>query len=218
MAYLDRPPLNQRLANLGTAGLIELGLIAALIAGLSISGEIVRPLPPIRATNIPIDPASPTPTPQPTPTTQTIEKLPIPPKDPIGLNTPRVESTPIPQPTAASWGTGNGPDTQPTAKPTPLYRPTAAIPRNNPKTWVTTDDYPSRDLREGNQGTTGFWLEVGSDGRVKDCQVTRSSGFDSLDQAACANVKRRARFKPATDGSGAKVGGTYSSSVVWRIP
>jgi protein TonB len=53
---------------------------------------------------------------------------------------------------------------------------------------------------------------------VQACEVIRSSGSASLDKAACDNVSRRARFDAATDESGAKVVGTYASSVKWQIP
>jgi protein TonB len=97
-------------------------------------------------------------------------------------------------------------------------KPRAAAPRNTPARWVTTDDYPSRDLREGNEGTTVFRVVVGSNGRVSACQVIRSSGHPGLDAATCKAVTSRARFEPATDENGARVGGTYSNSVLWQIP
>ena len=39
-----------------------------------------------------------------------------------------------------------------------------------------------------------------------------------LDQAACSNITRRARFTPAKDGSGNPVQDTYSNRVRWVIP
>jgi periplasmic protein TonB len=53
---------------------------------------------------------------------------------------------------------------------------------------------------------------------VTDCQVTSSSGSPDLDEAACANVRRRARFNPATDGEGQPTSGSYSNRVRWVIP
>jgi protein TonB len=53
---------------------------------------------------------------------------------------------------------------------------------------------------------------------VKGCEVTASSGSSDLDAATCANVAKRARFNPATDESGARVAGSYSSAVRWEIP
>ncbi len=94
----------------------------------------------------------------------------------------------------------------------------AAKPKNNPGGWATTNDYPSRALSQEREGTTGFRVTVGPDGRVSDCQVTSSSGHADLDAATCSNVKRRARFDPALDNSGNPTSGSYSNRVTWRIP
>ena len=98
------------------------------------------------------------------------------------------------------------------------FKPKAAAPRSPPARWVTTDDYPSRDLREGNEGVTAFRAVVGTNGRVIACEIVRSSGHPGLDAATCKAVTARARFEPATDANGEKVVGTYSNSVRWQIP
>lgn len=106
----------------------------------------------------------------------------------------------------------------PAAPPPPRFTPTGASPRGNPGSWATTNDYPSRALREEREGTTGFRVTVGPDGRVTDCQITSSSGHPDLDEATCANVRRRARFNPAKDGEGQPTSGSYSNRVRWVIP
>lgn len=104
------------------------------------------------------------------------------------------------------------------APPPPPAGPTkGAVPKGNPGSWATTNDYPSRALREEREGTTGFRVTVGPDGRVTDCQITSSSGHPDLDQATCANVQRRARFTPAVE-NGQPTTGTYSNRVRWVIP
>jgi protein TonB len=45
-----------------------------------------------------------------------------------------------------------------------------------------------------------------------------SSGSPDLDQATCDNVRRRARFAPATDGEGNPTTGSYTNSIRWVIP
>jgi protein TonB len=217
MAYLDTQPLSRRLASLGTAGIIELAIGAALVAGLSVTMTPPKADPP----QIPIDytPAPPPPeTPQ--PPAQPIDSVVTAPKPPIALDPapqplpiPTLDSLPYPVPTA-------GPTFEPraTPQPRPSVIPAVARPRNNPATWVTPLDYPARDLREGNQGTTYFRVVIGTNGRVQACEVTRSSGFASLDKAACNNISRRARFDAASDETGAKIVGTYASSVKWQIP
>jgi protein TonB len=100
----------------------------------------------------------------------------------------------------------------------PTFAPRAAAPRNEPARWVVTDDYPSRDLREGNEGVAVFRAVVGSNGRVSACEIVRTSGHAGLDAATCKAVTARARFEPATDENGEKVVGTYGNSVRWQIP
>lgn len=90
-------------------------------------------------------------------------------------------------------------------------------PRGNPGSWATDADYPQAALREHRQGTTGFQVTVGSDGRVVDCAVTASSGSPDLDEATCRNVTRRARFRPAVE-YGTAVEATYSNRVRWVLP
>lgn len=215
MAYLDTQPLSRRIATLGTAGAIELAIGVALIAGLSTT--IVRPdeAPQITARNIPDDlPPPPDPQPQ-AQQDRTVIEVPTPP-DELDLTDDTV---------VAELDDGviddvviDFPPQPPRETSTPRFPPRSAAPANDSSRWVTTDDYPRRDLIAGNQGTTRFRLIVGSNGRVQECELLRSSGSASLDRAACDNVKRRARFDAATDESGAKVVGEYTSSVKWQIP
>lgn len=104
----------------------------------------------------------------------------------------------------------------PFAKPAELNRP--VTPRGNPASWATTNDYPPRALREEREGRVHFKVTVGTDGRVTSCEITTSSGSPDLDEATCTNVRRRARFTPATDGNGSLIEGEFSSSVNWFIP
>lgn len=99
----------------------------------------------------------------------------------------------------------------------PAYPPVAARPLGDRGSWITTDDYPSRALREGWSGTTRLHVMVGSDGRVEGCTVIASSGHAELDAVACAKVTERARFSPARDSSGAASAGTYDGAIHWRI-
>ncbi len=217
MAYLDTQPLGRRLASLGTAGIIELAIGTALIAGLSVTIVPRESAPQIKATNIP-DTVPPSPEPQ--ASAMPIDTVPTAPEPRIDVrDTPTVLPSPT---TSEAWwestATRMDPGPTPTIEPSPRILPASPKPANNPASWITTRDYPARDLREGNQGTTRFRVVVGSDGRAKACELTGSSGSASLDKAACDNVMRRARFEAATDETGAKVVGTYASSVRWQIP
>jgi protein TonB len=83
---------------------------------------------------------------------------------------------------------------------------------------VSNDDYPDSAIRNEEQGTTGFRLDVGPDGRVTSCSVTQSSGSSALDNATCRLMKSRARFTPATDSSGNKVSDSVSNRIRWVLP
>ncbi|MEM8723954.1 MAG: TonB family protein [Pseudomonadota bacterium] len=111
-------------------------------------------------------------------------------------------------------GTGLG--VEPPAPPLP--DPIAATPRNAPGGWITDRDYRTRWIREGREGLAKFRLEISASGRVSDCTVIGSTGHNVLDVATCRLITKRARFEPARDSSGAKVPGTFSSSVNWQIP
>src|SRR3546814_4122687 len=84
--------------------------------------------------------------------------------------------------------------------------------------WATNADYPSSALRNEEEGTTGFRVTVGTNGRVTDCSVTSSSGSSTLDEATCRLITRRARFTPAEDSNGNPITDTYSNRIRWQIP
>ena len=106
--------------------------------------------------------------------------------------------------------------------PPPPPKPSVAkgaVPRGSPSSWVTTDDYPSRALREEQQGVTSIGYDVTADGRVENCHVTNSSGSPELDEATCKNFVRRARYTPAQDSAGNKIAQPgLSQRIRWQIP
>ncbi|WP_299327796.1 energy transducer TonB [Parasphingopyxis sp.] len=97
-------------------------------------------------------------------------------------------------------------------------QPTPAVPLGNPSLWITNADYPAMSIRLEEEGTAGFRLRVGADGRVKECTITSSTGSELLDEQTCGALTFRARFAPARDGEGNPIEGSYSSSVRWEIP
>ena len=100
----------------------------------------------------------------------------------------------------------------------PVLLASLATPARAGTAWRTTSDYPAAALREGRQGTSWFTVEVNEEGRAETCVITRSSGWKDLDDAACENIRRRARFNPATDANGKPVRSTFASKVHWVIP
>lgn len=82
----------------------------------------------------------------------------------------------------------------------------------------TRDDYPAEALRRREQGTVWFRVDVGANGRVAACTITRSSGSADLDAATCRIVQRRARFAPARDAAGNALPDSISTHMKWRLP
>jgi TonB family protein len=106
----------------------------------------------------------------------------------------------------------------PPAPSEPSRGPKAPVPKSNPASWATPDDYPREALNERREGTTTFLLDVNEVGRVTDCTVTASSGFFDLDTTTCIKVFIRSRFEPALDKDNKPTAGTWSSRVRWEIP
>lgn len=224
MSYLDRAQDPRRRTTAFAGAVVIHSLIGAvLVTGLTIRFvDPVEPLPLI-GTQIPLPPPPPAPDPTPTPTSAATITDPVAPKPPLplppnsGAQVDEFDSSKdITDVVIRQIPRDPVPDVTPTSKPT--FTPKSASPRNDSNGWVLTEDYPPRDIREENEGTTHFRLVIGSNGKVTDCEITRSSGRPGLDAATCRNVSRRARFDPASDGKGQKVVGTYSSSVRWVLP
>ena len=99
----------------------------------------------------------------------------------------------------------------------PLGKSSPLKPKGQPGSWVPQSAYPRDALRDEIEGTVGFTLSVGADGKPTGCQVTSSSGNASLDAATCTNVMKRAKFEPKME-DGQAVPSSYSSRVRWEIP
>jgi TonB family protein len=104
------------------------------------------------------------------------------------------------------------------AVPATLLPNQKAAPANHPATWISSNDYPSILLRKEAMASVSFIVDVGPDGRVSDCRIRLSSGYQLFDEATCRAVKRRARFTPATDVDAKPIPGTFSNVVQWLLP
>ena len=90
--------------------------------------------------------------------------------------------------------------------------------RANLRTLFSADDYPAEAMRNGEQGTVQAELTIDTRGRVKACNIVRSSGYASLDEATCSIMRRRARFRPLHDANGKAVEDhVRTPPVVWRL-
>ena len=214
MAYADQEVSGNRIAAFVIVALLHVALGYALVTGLAYEGvkQLVK-----KVTTVDIKKDEPKKEPPPP---KKVEAAPPivapPPKMNIATVSPPVEIVqtvppPVPPPVIVA-------PPAPVAAPPPRVQPKQATPKGNPGNWATTNDYPTRALREEREGTTSLRVTVGPDGRVTSCSVTGSSGSPDLDEATCSNVTRRARFNPATDGEGNPTTGQYSSRVRWVIP
>jgi len=217
MAYADQQMSGNRIVSLIIVGLIHLALGYALVTGLAYEA-VSKVVERVTTIDVPED-LPPEPVDEPPPPEDPVRvPPPVAPPPPINIAPapPPIVTQPTPPPPAPIAVIV--PPAAPPAPPPPRFPPKNPQPRGKPGNWATPNDYPRRALREDRAGTTGFRVTVNAKGRVESCSVTRSSGHSDLDQATCKYITRRARFRPATNGDGAKVSGTWSSQVRWQIP
>ena len=217
MSYAHPQTAPRRTATLAAVAALHVAAVLALIAGFgaTIRDKVDKVFP---AWSYPAEVPPPSPEPSVAPRDAIDQRPLVAPKPRIDFDRSADTATvidlgPLPLPSAL-------PTLEPLLppSPTPSFVPKAATPIGDPGRWATSDDYPARALREEREGTTRFRVTVGADGRVRNCEVLASSGSTDLDAATCANIAKRARFAPATDASGARVAGHYTSAVRWMIP
>lgn len=76
--------------------------------------------------------------------------------------------------------------------------------------------YPTLAIRLNHEGSTVLAVHIDSIGNVSGAEVTGSSGFSDLDQAAIDCVTKEWHFKPATM-NGEPVASTKQYRVVWKL-
>lgn len=78
-------------------------------------------------------------------------------------------------------------------------------------------DYPRGLGAAGVRGTVSVRYLVGADGRVSECDVTRSSGSRELDATTCRLMEARFRYRPARDDRGRPVPSYIRQNWDWAI-
>ncbi len=217
MAYTDRLSGTSRATSIATVGLIHAAIGAALIYGFAPKIIGIIDDGPLHVINVPVEPPPPPPTEKVEETKQTGGFV-APPRPVIDVIPGRAEIvvTEIQLPTITTDFTVKPPIE--VGPPQPTFRPTSPSPANDTSRWATTNDYPSISLKREEQGISRFRVVVGTDGTVKSCEITTSSGSPQLDAATCNLVTRRAKFEPATNDAGERIVGTYSNAVRWQLP
>jgi TonB family protein len=78
-------------------------------------------------------------------------------------------------------------------------------------------EYPRGSLADNEQGIVHYRVKIDRRGMANECAVTRSSGFQRLDNATCDLLMTRARFTPSRDSRGRASRSTFDGRVIWRI-
>ena len=79
-------------------------------------------------------------------------------------------------------------------------------------------NYPREALILRQQGIAHYRAQVGVNGRVTTCEITRTSGSRSLDDATCRILRDHVAYDPARDPQGQAVPGEDRGYVTWRLP
>ncbi|NIJ21635.1 protein TonB [Sphingomonas naasensis] len=88
-----------------------------------------------------------------------------------------------------------------------------------PPRWVRGElrdsDYPETAADAGVGGTVGVRYLVWTDGRVRECDITHSSGSPELDATTCRLIQQRFRFRPSRDARGRPVPAVIVENHSW---
>ena len=84
--------------------------------------------------------------------------------------------------------------------------------------YFSESDYPKAARRWHEEGTVGFKIDIGTDGRVTKCSIIASSGFEDLDKATCRIVIERVRFQPPRDSNGNPLPDSLEQHIRWALP
>jgi len=107
----------------------------------------------------------------------------------IARRTETAPDTSLPPPRIVDGGGGGG---VAPARPAPVVTPAVVDAQACSK-----PDYPKNALRNGDTGTVMLAFLIGTDGKVADSRIEKSSGFRDLDRAAQAGLSL-CHFKPGT--------------------
>jgi protein TonB len=177
----------RRIAILAAVGLLHVGLVWAIIAGLA-SG-LIQKIPEELVAEVvkPKDEVKPPPPPPPD-----LQKPPPPFVPPPELNI--ATDTPVTNAIIAVQPNVPTPPAPVQAAPTPT--PSKAVGR----THDCATYYPSLSSRLNETGTVQIHYDVGVDGSITNVGVSKSSGSERLDNAAVSCVSSRWRNTPAMVG------------------
>jgi protein TonB len=190
MPYSPYQPSGSRLVGIGLVVLLHITIIYALVNALAHRSVTVAPL--VVETRIIAETPQPV---APPPDAAPPAKIVPPPRPPPVPRHAEMKIEPKPPPPESAQ-----PETIMTvAPPLPpaLPAPVQVMPHLD-LAKSREPDYPAQSRQLGEQGAVVLQVLVGTDGGVLDTKLVQSSGYDRLDQAALADIKRSYRFVPGT--------------------
>ena len=215
MSYAQRKEIsgNRTLAIILVA-VIQLGLGYAIVTGLAYN-VIKKTVQDLKTFNVEEQPPPPEPPPPPPKDMPDVPPPPVTPPSIVNIAPPTPPQittvvTPVIPPVAPA------PPAPPPPPPPKKIEPARA--RGDVRMLFSDSDYPASAQAAGAQGTAQAQLTIGPDGRVVGCNLVRSTGNGALDAATCNILRRRAKFTPAHDSSGAATTDTYTTPpITWRL-
>lgn len=215
MSYAQRKEIsgNRTLAIILVA-VIQLGLGYAIVTGLAFN-VIKKTVQDLKTFNVEEQPPPPEPPPPPPKDMPDVPPPPIAPPSIVQIAPPAPPTitqviSPVIPPVAPA------PPAPPPPPPPRKVEPARA--RGDVRMLFSDSDYPASAQAAGAQGTAQASLTIGPDGRVVGCSLVRSTGNGALDAATCNILRRRAKFTPAHDSSGAATTDTYTTPpITWRL-
>src|SRR5918998_4214017 len=174
MAYADQRMSSSRITAIVIVALLHALLGYAFVTGLAYN-VVKKMSEDLKTFDVEEEPPPPEEEPPPPETPKQVQPPPVVSPPPIVrtnitpqiVQTVRVAPPPVITPTAPP-----APPAPPPAPPPPPKKVEPARAKANLASYVSDADYPSSAQRAEEQGTTGFRLTVGPNGRVTECEIT----------------------------------------------
>ncbi len=216
MSYAQKKQMStNRTPAIIVVALIHVGLGYALVTGLAynVAKKAMEDLKTFDVTEEPPPPEEKPPPPEKTDTPPPPQIVAPPPLVRTNTNAPPIISTPIAPPPVITPRAAPAPPAPP---PQPVRKEPISV-SGNLQGLFRDSDYPQSAMDNEETGTVSVVLQVGSNGRVTGCSVTRSSGSRTLDSTTCRILTSRAKFTPARDSSGNPTSGSFPQRITWRL-
>jgi protein TonB len=135
--------------------------------------------------------------PEPAPKDPPVLQVPMPPIPIPANDEPRPTARPMPDQAVAPPSGTSGAGTASAGEKTQVKAPPVHIAAVVDAKACAKPEYPKTALRNGDTGVVTLALLIGTDGRVAESKVEKSSGFRELDRAAQVGLGL-CKFKPGT--------------------